>query len=164
MSEIKEICPICGSPLSEPEETPKGKKLQRCSTGKWDAEKRQVVGCSYVKWLDTPPETLEEVCPKCGSPLVLQTTRSGKKMKKCSTSGWDREQRVATGCDYVEWLGNTTKELDEDCPQCGEKLVEVTTSNGKRMKKCSTSGWNREERIPTGCTYIEWLKAEGSNR
>jgi ssDNA-binding Zn-finger/Zn-ribbon topoisomerase 1 len=164
MSEIKEICPICGSPLSEPEVTPKGKKLQRCSTGKWDPEKRQVVGCVYVKWLETPPETLSEVCPKCGSPLVLQITRSGKKMKKCSTSGWDREQRVATGCDYVEWLGNTTKQLDEDCPQCGEKLVEVTTSNGKRMKKCSTAGWNSEIREPTGCTYIEWLKAESANR
>lgn len=157
---VTEVCPICGSPLGDVEETPRGKKLQRCSKGKWDPEKRQAVGCEYVKWIDTPPETLEEKCPKCGEPLILQTTRYGKKMKKCSTGGWDREQRVATGCDYVEWLGNTRTELDEECPQCGEKLVEVRTTNGKRMKKCSTSGWNAEMRQPTGCTYIEWLKAE----
>ncbi len=25
-------------------------------------------------------------------------------MKKCSTSGWDSANRVATGCTYVEWL------------------------------------------------------------
>ena len=25
-------------------------------------------------------------------------------MKKCSTAGWDREKREATGCTYVEWL------------------------------------------------------------
>lgn len=157
MQTTQELCPICNSPLSEPEQTPTGKTLQRCSTGKWDPEKRQAVGCQYVKWIDTPVEKLEELCPKCGAPLILQTTRRGKKMKKCSTSGWDREQRVATGCEYIEWLGNSTKELDEECPQCGEKLVEVTTSNGKRMKKCSTAGWNAELREATGCTYIEWL-------
>ena len=25
-------------------------------------------------------------------------------MKKCSTAGWDREKKQATGCTYVEWL------------------------------------------------------------
>jgi hypothetical protein len=36
--------------------------------------------------------------------LVLYTTANGKKMKKCSTSGWDRDAKRATGCPYVEWL------------------------------------------------------------
>lgn len=157
MQTNQDLCPICNSPLSEPEQTKSGKMLQRCSKGQWDAEKKQVVGCEYVKWLDAPLETLKENCPKCGAPLVLQTTRNGKKMKRCSTNGWDRENRVPTGCDYIEWLGNTVKELNEDCPKCGEKLVEVTTSNGKRMKKCSTAGWDRELREATGCTYIQWL-------
>lgn len=157
MPELKEICPLCNAPLGEVEETATGKKLQRCSKGKWDPEKRQVVGCLYVKWIDNVPEQLDEKCPKCGAPLVLQKTRKGKRMKKCSTGGWDRENMVATGCDYVEWLGNTTKELDEECPKCGENLVEVTTSGGKRMKKCSTAGWDPELREATGCTYIEWL-------
>lgn len=157
MQTIQELCPICQSPLNDPEQTATGKTLQRCSKGEWDPEKKKVVGCEYVKWLDSPIQTLDEECPKCGAPLIFQTTRRGKKMKKCSTSGWDRDNLVATGCDYIEWQGNTIKELDEECPKCGENLVEVTTSNGKRMKKCSTAGWNAELREATGCTHIQWL-------
>lgn len=159
MQNNQDHCPICQSALNEPEETKTGKKLQRCSRGKWNSETRKTEGCEYVKWLDNVAQSLEEECPKCGEPLVLQTTRNGKKMKKCSTSGWDRDNMVATGCDYIEWIGSTTKELEEECPKCGEPLVEVTTSNGKRMKKCSTAGWNPSTREPFGCTHIEWLKA-----
>lgn len=157
MSKTEELCPVCQSPLKDPEETKTGKKLQRCSRGSWNPETRQTEGCDYVKWLTEEPKQLDEVCPKCGAPLVLQTTRSGKKMKKCSTGGWDKDNRVATGCDYVEWLNGSTEQLNEDCPLCGEKLVKFTTSSGKKMKKCSTAGWDREFRQPTGCTYVEWL-------
>lgn len=157
MSKEPELCPLCNSPLNDPEETPSGKKLQRCSKGKWNAETHQVEGCAYVKWINGEVKPLKENCPKCGAPLVLQTTRSGKKLKKCSTSGWDKEQRVATGCDYVEWIDNSTQPLDEDCPTCGAKLVLFTTKSGKKMKKCSTAGWDREFRQPTGCTYVQWL-------
>jgi ssDNA-binding Zn-finger/Zn-ribbon topoisomerase 1 len=158
MEEIQTACPKCGAPLKEPEETKTGKKLQRCSTGSWNSETRQTEGCDYVKWLTAEPKTLDEECPKCGSPLVLQVTRSGKKMKKCSTGGWDKEQRVATGCDYVQWMNGDTKPLDEECPMCGQKLVLFTTASGKRMKKCSTAGWDRDLREPTGCTFVQWLK------
>jgi|SRR5581483_5672553 len=154
----EEVCPKCGAPLGDVTTTKTGKQLQRCSKGSWDSETRQNVGCDYVKWLETPPQELDEKCPKCGFPLILATTRFGKKMKKCSTGGWDPKEKKATGCDYVEWINGTTEPLDEDCPQCGAKLVLYTTSNGKKMKKCSTAGWDKEERKPTGCTYVEWLK------
>ena len=155
---MEEKCPKCGSPLSEIIETPTGKKLQRCSTGYWNKETRKTEGCDYVKWLAVEPQELDEKCPKCGSPLVLQVTRFGKKMKKCSTGGWDAENKKATGCDYVEWITGTTEKLDMDCPQCGEKLVLFTTNAGKKMEKCSTSGWDAANRKPTGCTYVKWLK------
>lgn len=158
MNQSPAMCPKCGSPLKEPEETRTGKKLQRCSRGIWNAQTHQTEGCDYVKWLEAEPKLLDEKCPKCGAGLVLQVTRSGKKMKKCSTGGWDRENRVATGCDYVEWLNGSTEALDEDCPLCGEKLVLFTTNSGKKMKKCSTAGWDRENRIAIGCTYVEWMK------
>jgi hypothetical protein len=116
-----------------------------------------------VKWINPEPETLDEKCPKCGAPLVMATTRFGKKLKKCSTSGWDREVKKATGCDYVEWFNGSKEELDEKCPQCGEKLLLVTTANGKKMKKCSTSGWDREAKKATGCTYVEWINTRKSN-
>ena len=118
-SNSQEICPKCGSPLAEITTTKTGKKLQRCSTGSWDAEARENVGCDYVKWLEVEPQTLDEKCPKCGSNLILAVTRFGKKMKKCSKGGWNKETREATGCDYIEWINGTTEPLDEDCPQCG---------------------------------------------
>ncbi len=155
---MDDMCPKCGSPLSEITETPTGKKLQRCSTGVWNATTRSTDGCDFVKWLQAEPVNLDEPCPKCGSPLVMQVTRMGKKMKKCSTGGWDASTRQATGCDFVEWIGGSSQDLDEDCPTCGSKLVLFTTSSGKKMKKCSTSGWDKEARKATGCTYVYWLK------
>jgi len=152
------ICPKCGSELAEETTTPSGRKLRRCSQGTWNPETRKTEGCDYVKWLPVEPVTLDEKCPKCGAPLVMAVTRFGKKMKKCSTGGWDASTRQATGCPYIEWINGTTEELDEDCPECGEKLVLYTTASGKKMKKCSTAGWDKEKKAPTGCTYVEWLK------
>ncbi|MEI6532321.1 MAG: hypothetical protein WCO06_00630 [Candidatus Roizmanbacteria bacterium] len=151
-----EMCPKCGSALSEITTTPSGKKLQRCSTGSWNSETRKTEGCDFVKWIEEAPEKLDEACPKCGSPLLLAKTRTGKKLKKCSTSGWDRENKKATGCEYVQWIGSSKEELEEECPLCKEKLVMMTTSSGKKMKKCSTSGWDPKKRQATGCTFIEW--------
>jgi ssDNA-binding Zn-finger/Zn-ribbon topoisomerase 1 len=156
----QEKCPKCGEPLGDITETATGRKLQRCSAGSWNKETKKNEGCDYVKWLAVEPTTLDEKCPKCGEPLTLQVTRFGKKMKKCSAGGWDKEAKVATGCDYVEWVNGTTEKLEEKCPQCGELLVLYTTANGKKMKKCSTSGWDREAKRATGCPYVEWLKAE----
>lgn len=153
-----EVCPKCGSPLGEVTTTKTGKKLQRCSAGSWNPDTRSAIGCDYVKWLEAEPQTLDEKCPKCGANLILATTRFGKKMKKCSTGSWDREARKPIGCDYVEWINGTKEALDEDCPQCGEKLVLFTTNSGKKMKKCSTAGWDSKARVATGCTYIQWLK------
>ncbi|HRN71361.1 MAG TPA: topoisomerase DNA-binding C4 zinc finger domain-containing protein [Candidatus Woesebacteria bacterium] len=150
-------CPKCGSALNAIETLPSGKRLQRCSQGSWNAETRKTEGCDYVKWFNPEPEQLDEKCPKCGEPLVMVTTRFGKKMKKCSAGGWDKETKTATGCDFVEWFNGTKEELDEACPQCGARLLFVTTATGKKMKKCSTAGWDREAKKATGCTYVEWI-------
>lgn len=153
-----EDCPKCGSALGEIQTTKTGRKLQRCSTGSWNPETKKNEGCEYVKWLEMEPEKLDEKCPKCGNDLVIAFTRFGKKMKKCSTNKWNPTEKRAEGCDYIEWINGTTEELNEDCPTCGEKLVLYTTATGKKMKKCSTSGWDAKERKATGCTYVEWLK------
>lgn len=155
----EEMCPKCGSPLDPVTETATGRKLQRCSNGSWNAQTKKTDGCDFVKWLAMEPEKLDEKCPKCGSPLVMQFTRFGKKMKKCSTGGWDAKEKKATGCDYVEWINGTTEKLKESCPKCGEPLVLFTTNAGKKMKKCSTAGWDSAKKKATGCDYIEWQKA-----
>lgn len=154
----EEICPKCGSKLSEIVTTATGKKLQRCSTGNWNAETKRTDGCDFVKWLAIEPETLDEKCPKCGAPLLLVVTKANKKMKKCSTNTWDPQTRTASGCDFVEWIKGSTENLDEECPECGNKLVLYTTASGKKMKKCSTNQWDKENRRAVGCTYIEWLR------
>ncbi|PIS14352.1 hypothetical protein COT64_03060 [Candidatus Shapirobacteria bacterium CG09_land_8_20_14_0_10_39_12] len=158
---MEEKCPKCGALLAEVSETSTGRKLQHCSLGSWNKETHQNEGCDYVKWLTVEPQTLEEKCPKCGAFLVLAVTRFGKKMKKCSNNVWNKDTKKSEGCDYIEWINGTTESLDEDCPKCGQKLVLFTTSTGKKMKKCSTAGWDREKRQATGCTYVQWLKSGG---
>ncbi len=158
MAEENNICPKCGSPLGEIIETAGGKRLRHCSQGSWNPQTKKNEGCDYVMWLPVEPKELPEKCPKCGAPLLLVVTRFGKKMKKCSHGGWDKATRQATGCDYVEWINGTTEPLDEECPECGKPLVLYTTNAGKRMKKCSAAGWDREAHKPTGCTYVHWLK------
>ena len=158
MATVKDICPKCSSPMGDIQETPSGRKLRRCSTGSWNPETKKTEGCPFVLWIPIEPQSLDEKCPKCSSPLILQVTRFGKKMKKCSTGGWDKEKRQPTGCDYVEWINGTTEPLDEICPECGQKLVLYTPNSGKKMKKCPSSGWDRENRQPTGCRYVYWVK------
>jgi ssDNA-binding Zn-finger/Zn-ribbon topoisomerase 1 len=153
-----DVCPKCNSPLAEISTTATGRKLQRCSKGTWNPTTKKNEGCDYVKWLEVQPEQIDEKCPKCGAPLVIAFTRFGKKMKKCTTGGWDKEARKATGCDFIEWMSGKSEELDEECPTCGKPLVLYTTAKGKKMKKCSTSGWDSAKREATGCTYVEWLK------
>jgi ssDNA-binding Zn-finger/Zn-ribbon topoisomerase 1 len=153
-----EVCPKCGQALGEIVTTKTGRKLQRCSASSWDPETKQTVGCDYVKWLPFEPEKLDEKCPKCGSPLILSMTRFGKKMKKCSTGGWDSKEKKATGCDFIEWINGTTVPLDEECPDCNAKLVLYTTTSGKKMKKCSTAGWDSKAKKATGCPYVYWFK------
>ncbi|MCL4374386.1 topoisomerase DNA-binding C4 zinc finger domain-containing protein [Patescibacteria group bacterium] len=156
--EEKTVCPKCGSPLGAVETTKTGKQLQRCSAGKWNKETRSVDGCDYVKWLVVEPETLEEKCPKCGSALLLVTTRFGRKMKRCSTNKWDPATKTSSGCDYFAWLKATVEPLEKEaCPKCGAPLVLMTTAGGKRLKKCSTNTWDRQTRTAVGCDFVQWL-------
>lgn len=48
--------------------------------------------------------TVAEICPVCGSSTILTETKTGKKLEKCSTSGWDSVNKVPTGCSFVKWL------------------------------------------------------------
>lgn len=155
-----DVCPKCGSPLGDIQTTSTGKKLQRCSNGSWDSVNKTNIGCDYVKWLQIEPEVLAEKCPKCGAPLIMAVTRFGKKMKRCSKNVWNKETKKSDGCDYIEWINGSTEEIGENCPICSKPLVLFTTSTGKRMIKCSTSGWDRERKMATGCSYVQWLRPD----
>jgi hypothetical protein len=94
-----------------------------------------------------------------GERITIFTNQKAGFVLESQYDQWDKDTKKASGCDFVEWINGTTEPLDEDCPTCGNKLVLYTTAAGKKMKKCSTSGWDSKARKATGCAYVEWLKA-----
>jgi DNA topoisomerase-1 len=89
-----------------------------------------------------PVET-GDMCPKCGSPLVIKQSRYGK-FVACSNY---------PECKYIQ---NNDTEREEvvimDCPNCDGKIVEKKTKRGKvfygcnNFPKCKTATWDK----PTG--------------
>ncbi|MHB1161950.1 MAG: type I DNA topoisomerase, partial [Chloroflexota bacterium] len=110
------------------------------------------------------PEPTDEVCEKCGKPMVIRMGRFGKFMgcsgfpecrnakpllKKigvaCPECGADlverqtRQRRTFYGCSrYPEckWT-SWQKPLPQPCPQCGGLMVEVGKGGGARCIRCS---------------------------
>ena len=89
------------------------------------------------------PEQTGEMCPKCGSPLVIKQSKYGK-FVACSNY---------PECKYIK-NNEEKKEQREimDCPKCGGKIVEKTTKRGKifygcnNYPKCKLASWDE----PTG--------------
>ncbi len=84
-----------------------------------------------------PVET-GEVCPECGSPLVLRKGRFGE-FTACSNY---------PTCKYVKKEVKEVKEI-MDCPLCDGKIVERTTKKGKVFYGCN--------HYPT-CKFASWDK------
>ena len=87
------------------------------------------------------PEETGEVCPTCGSPLVVRKGRYGE-FVACSNY---------PGCKYIK---KEEKEVEEimDCPECSGKIVSKPTRKGKvfygcnNYPKCKFALWDK----PTG--------------
>ena len=105
------------------------------------------------------PEETGEMCPKCGSPLVVKQSRYGK-FTACSNY---------PECKYIP-ENEEKKEVVEimDCPICGSgKIVEKTTKRGKifygcnNYPKCKLASWDR----PTGgvCPKCGKILVESKN-
>ncbi len=76
-----------------------------------DKDLRQAENSEGVKGKGIP---LEDICPECGSNLVIKVGRYGQ-FKACS---------AYPECKYRESLiKKESKPLDEKCPQCGSQLV-----------------------------------------
>lgn len=102
-----------------------------------------------------PTET-GEVCPNCGSPMVLKKGKYGE-FEACSNY---------PECKYIKKEEKEVKEII-DCPICKVgKIVEKTTKKGKTFygcnnyPKCKTATWD----IPTGevCSSCGSLLVEKS--
>jgi DNA topoisomerase-1 len=96
-----------------------------------------------VKKQKPEPEPTDKVCPKCGSPLVIRTSRFGK-FYACS--GFPK-------CRYTENLNNNQR-LGIYCPKCVEgEMVAKKTKRGKIFYACS--------RYPE-CDFALWDKPTGA--
>ena len=87
------------------------------------------------------PEETGEICPKCGSALVI---RKGKYGSFVACSNYPK-------CKYVK---KEEKEINEicDCPKCGHKIIEKKTKKGKIFYGCNN--------FPK-CKYALWDKPTG---
>ncbi|MBN2240081.1 MAG: type I DNA topoisomerase [Dehalococcoidales bacterium] len=71
-----------------------------------------------------PDEVTDEVCPKCGKPMVIKTGRFGKFLAcsgypECKTT---KSYQVKTGVE---------------CPECGSELIEKVNKKKKKFYGCS---------------------------
>lgn len=93
------------------------------------------------------PEETGELCPNCGSALVIKQSRYGK-FVACSNY---------PTCKYIknEKVENEVKEII-DCPKCDGKIVEKKTRKGKifygcsNYPKCDFATWDKpiEDKCP----------------
>ena len=90
------------------------------------------------------PEETGEVCPECGSPLVI---RKGKFGEFVACSNYPE-------CKYIK---KEEKKIVEvmDCPECDGKIIERTTRRGKifygcnNFPKCKFASWDKP--LPENC-------------
>ena len=91
------------------------------------------------------PEETGEVCPNCGSPMVIRNGKYGK-FEACSNY---------PTCKYIKKQPKEVKEII-NCPKCDGKIIEKKTKRGKifygcsNYPKCDFASWDKpiEEKCP----------------
>lgn len=87
------------------------------------------------------PKTTGEICPECGSELVIRKGRYGE-FTACSNY---------PTCKYIKKEEHQIVEV-MDCPKCGGKIIEKKTRKGKVFYGCSN--------YPK-CNFATWDKPTG---
>ena len=88
------------------------------------------------------PKETGEVCPNCGSSLVIRKGRYGE-FTACSNY---------PECKYIKKEEKEVKEI-MNCPKCGGKIIEKKTKRGKIFYGCNN--------YPK-CKYASWDKPTGN--
>ena len=88
------------------------------------------------------PKETGEVCPNCGSSIVIRKGRYGE-FTACSNY---------PECKYIKKEEKEVKEI-MDCPKCGGKIIEKKTKRGKIFYGCNN--------YPK-CKYASWDKPTGN--
>ncbi|MEB3101176.1 type I DNA topoisomerase [Ferviditalea candida] len=103
-------------------------------------EKRLTVAEEEMKEIEIQDEVSDEVCEKCGSPMVYKMGRFGKFL---ACSGFPE-------CRNTKPI---VKDIGVTCPQCGNgKIVERRSKKGRIFYGC--------DQYPT-CDFVSWDKPSG---
>jgi DNA topoisomerase I len=109
------------------------------------------------KMYKDPAQPTGEMCPKCGSPLVIKKSKYGT-FVACSNY---------PHCDYIQKKAKEpAKETGEMCPVCGRPLVERKDRKGRPFIGCSgypkcnyiKGAENRAPAAATTYTEKDWVK------
>jgi DNA topoisomerase-1 len=109
------------------------------------------------KMYKDPAQPTGEMCPKCGSPLVIKKSKYGT-FVACSNY---------PHCDYIQKKAKEpAKETGEMCPVCGRPLVERKDRKGRPFIGCSgypkcnyiKGAENRAPAATTTYTEKDWVK------
>ncbi len=101
-------------------------------------EKDLKIASDVMEKINTDEKT-DEVCEKCGSPMIIKTSRYGRFI---ACSGYPN-------CKNTRSLVADTGVV---CPECGSKIVERRSKRGKIFYGCS--GYPK-------CTFAVWDKPTG---
>lgn len=89
--------------------------------------------------IPVPAEESDEVCDKCGKPMVVKMGRFGRFL---ACSGWPE-------CDFSKPL---VIAMPGRCPKCGSRILKKTSRNGYTYYGCER---NRTVNGPT-CDFMTW--------
>ena len=95
------------------------------------------VDTAYQEMEKKEPEKTGEVCPECGSDLVIRKSKYGK-FTACSNY---------PNCKYIKPEDASVKEI-MNCPKCDGKIIEKKTRRGKvfygctNYPKCDFASWD----------------------
>jgi DNA topoisomerase-1 len=84
-------------------------------------------------------EKTDEVCEKCGKPMVIKTSRFGRFM-------------ACTGYPECKNAKSIVKDLGINCPECGKKIAERRSRKGRNFFGCT--GY-------PDCKFATWDKPTG---
>ena len=112
--------------------------LRRFYNG-FHAELDQAAAALEGKRIPVPAEESDEVCDKCGKPMVVKMGRFGRFL---ACSGWP-------DCDFSKPL---VIQMPGKCPKCGSRILKKTSRNGYTYYGCER---NRTVNGPT-CDFMTW--------
>jgi len=91
--------------------------------------------------VDLPVEKTDEICEKCGKPMIVRIGRFGKFLG-CS------------GFPDCRNIKSILKKINLNCPKCGAPVVAKKTKKGRTFFSCST--WPK-------CDFAAWKKEDVIN-